>query len=74
MRKQHRKIYEKYSMLYELDPDYPENNQFDMSKGHVSGCVLGAAFVVQCRCCDVAVVYIGAVVLARCRRQSENSC
>ena len=30
----------------QLDPDYPESNQFDVSKGRVSGRVLGAAVVV----------------------------
>ena len=41
-----------------LDPDYPKGNQFQVSKGCVSGSVLGAAVAVRCSCCGVR---------ARCR-------
>ena len=39
-----------------LDPDYPETNQLDVSKGRVSGRVPGGAVMVRCSCCHVGVV------------------
>ena len=41
-----------------LDPDCPESKQFHVSKGHVSGSVLGAAVAARCNCCGAC---------ARCR-------
>ena len=50
-----------------LDPDYPESNQFHVSKGRVSGSVLGAAVAVRCSCCGACEGCRCLGVCARCK-------
>ena len=65
--------------LLQLDPDSPESNQFDVSRGCVSGRVLGAAVVAQCRgrgvcgrckCCSVRERCRCCAVCGRCRHRA----